>query len=217
MKRTDTPTPRPRRSATAKLAHDRKREQILQVAEDLFFRNGYAGATIADITERLGVTKPFVYYYFRNKYDIYETLVLQASLACLTTLDFDESDTRPAIAKLREGLGRFAEASILNFKSSVLHYREPHSLKPTMQRKVRQLARNFHDRMCALLEQGKRDGDLDYDDTKLTALAAGSVVGFLYSWYKPAGKLGPKEVAQKLTNIMLRTIGDRSLAAGSRS
>ena len=44
-----------------------KRERILLAAQALFHAQGYAHTTMAQIVGALGVTKPFVYYYFRNK------------------------------------------------------------------------------------------------------------------------------------------------------
>lgn len=186
--------------------HERKREQILQAAEALFFRKGYAGTTIADICERLGVTKPFLYYYFSNKNEIFETLCWRASHACLTALHF-EDDTRPAIDKLREGLHRFAAANVHFFKSGTFAYREAGALQPAFTRKLRSMARRFYDELRALLEQARADGELDFHDATLTGLAIGSVAGFMYTWYKPDGRLPPEEMVQELTGILLRIAG----------
>lgn len=186
--------------------HERKREQILQAAEDLFFRKGYAGTTIADICERLGVTKPFLYYYFSNKNEIFEMLSWRASHACLTALHFDD-DERPAIDKLREGLHRFAAANIHHFKSGTFAYREASALQPAFTRKLKAMARRFYDELCALLEQARADGELDFHDARLTGLAIGSIAGFMYTWYKPDGRLPPDRMVQELTGILLRIAG----------
>jgi AcrR family transcriptional regulator len=53
--------PAPGTSAETQSCID-KRERILAVAEDLFYRNGFAGTTLDMICAELGVTKPFVYY-----------------------------------------------------------------------------------------------------------------------------------------------------------
>jgi len=54
------------------------------------------------------------------------------------------------------------------------------------------------------------DGDLDFTETKITALAACSLPGFLYSWYRPDGRLSPEEVVIELTKLASRVIGLRS-------
>lgn len=195
------------RQSIADGVHDQKRERILDVARELFFRQGFAGTTMADIVEQLGVTKPFVYYYFPSKNDLFETLCWQASHACLTAMHFDEDDPRPAVEKLREGLHRFAAANIIHFKAGTFFYRESGVLRPPLQRKLRTLARRFYDELCGLLEQGQQDGELDFDNTKLTALAIGSIAGFMYTWYRPDGRIRPEDMVGQLQNILLKIAG----------
>src|ERR1700729_3624099 len=47
-----------------------KKERILEAATQLFLRNGYHGCTMDQIAAAIGVTKPFVYYQFRDKREI---------------------------------------------------------------------------------------------------------------------------------------------------
>ncbi|GAA4736333.1 TetR/AcrR family transcriptional regulator [Phytohabitans rumicis] len=54
---------------------DATRQQILAAARELFVERGYAGASIKDITERVGVTKGSLYYHFSSKEEILHALV----------------------------------------------------------------------------------------------------------------------------------------------
>ena len=54
-----------------------KREQILQAALDVFSTHGFRGATIDQIAEAAGMSKPNLLYYFRGKEDIHETLIVR--------------------------------------------------------------------------------------------------------------------------------------------
>ncbi|WP_134322019.1 TetR/AcrR family transcriptional regulator [Cumulibacter soli] len=47
-----------------------RHEQLLQAAEAVFARKGYADTTMADIAEAAGVTRPTVYAYFSSKDDV---------------------------------------------------------------------------------------------------------------------------------------------------
>lgn len=46
------------------------RDRALQVALGLFARQGYAGTSLREIAERLGVTKAALYFHFRSKEEI---------------------------------------------------------------------------------------------------------------------------------------------------
>jgi AcrR family transcriptional regulator len=56
-------------------AADDTRQRILDVAVDLFIEHGYAGTSVRDISERLGMTKGSLYYHFASKEDVLNALV----------------------------------------------------------------------------------------------------------------------------------------------
>jgi AcrR family transcriptional regulator len=50
-------------------------QRVLGVALELFSEHGFAGTSLQDIADRLGVTKAAVYYHFRSKDDLLLALV----------------------------------------------------------------------------------------------------------------------------------------------
>lgn len=50
------------------------REEILKVAANLFARRGYAGTSMAEIADAVGIRSPSMYYHFRDKSEILKTL-----------------------------------------------------------------------------------------------------------------------------------------------
>lgn len=53
-------------------------ERLRVSACSLFAEKGYAAATVREIIEGAGVTRPVLYYYFRNKEDLYLSLIREA-------------------------------------------------------------------------------------------------------------------------------------------
>ena len=51
------------------------RERILDTAEELFARYGYAATSITDIADKVGIRGPGVYKHYRNKLHIYECVL----------------------------------------------------------------------------------------------------------------------------------------------
>lgn len=54
-----------------------KKEALLKAALELFTRKGYAATSVREIVAAAGVTKPVLYYYFKNKEGIYLALMEQ--------------------------------------------------------------------------------------------------------------------------------------------
>jgi AcrR family transcriptional regulator len=197
------------RQKTVTAGTDAKRERILKVAERLFHAQGYADTTLEQIVRELGVTKPYVYYYFHNKQEIFEVLSWRPTVACFTALDFPAGDDRPAHLKVADGIERLIRATVEYHPSAFFAYRDPQAFRPEFAAAQKQIANHFYDKLCALMEQARREGTLDFRETKITALAACSLPGFLYSWYRPDGRLSPQEVVGELTALAWRVIGLR--------
>jgi AcrR family transcriptional regulator len=61
------------------------RRAILDIAQELFAAQGYAGTSVADITGRLGMSKAALYYHFSSKTEILRAL-LQEPIAAYARL-----------------------------------------------------------------------------------------------------------------------------------
>ena len=51
------------------------RQRLLDAAAELFNGKGYAATTVREIVKAAGVTKPVLYYYFKNKEGIFLELM----------------------------------------------------------------------------------------------------------------------------------------------
>lgn len=61
--------------SSLRLTADARRIQILDVAVDVFGQGGYYGASMNDIADAAGVTKPVLYQHFDSKSDLYRALI----------------------------------------------------------------------------------------------------------------------------------------------
>ncbi len=61
-------------------------DRLLDVAQDLFARQGYAGTSVSEIVAAAGVTQPMLYYYFANKQALFEALLDRAHTSFLAVL-----------------------------------------------------------------------------------------------------------------------------------
>jgi len=66
---------------------DDTRQRILAIARDLFVRQGYTGTTIADIASQLGATTAALYYHFKSKADILDSLLAEPLAAYIKLIE----------------------------------------------------------------------------------------------------------------------------------
>ncbi len=81
------------------------RQRLVVRATELFARKGYASTTVREIVQAAGVTKPALYYYFRNKEGIYLELMRGAWEKFDTLLD----SARKENGQVRERLLRLLD------------------------------------------------------------------------------------------------------------
>ena len=91
------------------------RDRLLAGAADLFTRKGYNGTTVREIVAFAGVTKPVLYYYFRNKEGIYIELIRAAFAKFDALLD----ETRKERGKSIERLLRFSDRVFALFMENI--------------------------------------------------------------------------------------------------
>ncbi len=58
-----------------RLPAQKRREQLLECAADLFARRGYARATTAELAKAAGVTEPIIYRHFKSKRELFIALI----------------------------------------------------------------------------------------------------------------------------------------------
>ena len=81
------------------------RENIMAVAEDLFYSKGYEATGVQEIVNRAGITKPTLYYYYGSKRGLLDALLNERTSALRQRfLDAREEDVR-----IQDRLHAFAE------------------------------------------------------------------------------------------------------------
>jgi AcrR family transcriptional regulator len=77
-----------------------RRPELLAAAQQLFFKHGYAGATVEHVARAAGLSKRTVYLYFKNKDELFLAVAEQGLLKLRTELEglsLDELSIKEAI------------------------------------------------------------------------------------------------------------------------
>lgn len=117
-------------------------ERILDAALEVFSAHGFRGATVDEIAERAGMSKPNLHYYFRRKKDLYLAVLSRTLEMWLKPLEDVAADGDP-----EQELRRYVETKIdmsrshpqesRLFANEILHGAP--MLRPLLEGRVRQL------------------------------------------------------------------------------
>jgi TetR/AcrR family transcriptional regulator, cholesterol catabolism regulator len=56
---------------------EEKKEKAIEKAREYFHEYGYRGASLSDLIAEIGISKPTFYNYFKNKEDLFSTVMLE--------------------------------------------------------------------------------------------------------------------------------------------
>jgi AcrR family transcriptional regulator len=186
-----------------------KRQVVLRTAARIYSRNGFHETTLADIADKLNVSKPALYYYFRSKDDI---LFECHRLAIEAIIDGDNPmpsrDEASGRERLEEFLRRYVRMVVDDF-GTCLVMTGTNALEPENRGQVVEGRRQIDSMLRELLEHGNADGTLACVDTKLAAMFIFGAMNWIPRWFHADGSLGLEEVADRLIEFVLNAIGPR--------
>jgi len=83
----------------------KRREQLLDVAAELFATQGYAGATTSQLAKAAGVTEPIIYRHFASKKDLFVALIERTGERTLAQWEEDVRGATDPAERLERVIG----------------------------------------------------------------------------------------------------------------
>lgn len=174
-----------------------KREAVLQAAAQAFSQNGYFRTSLDDIAERLGVTKPTLYYYAKNKEDLIAAVMERGLEQMLAKLPTDPHST--AYEQLRVFLRNYAQIASTDFGICLVQLHNS-DLSKTIGARVRTGKAAIDRRIRELLTNGIADGSIADCDVKLTGFMIAGAINGIGRWYREGTGLDASSVAEIYVN-----------------
>lgn len=184
-----------------------KRERILQEAVKLFYERGFTGTTLDDIAAALGVTKPFIYTYFKSKVELLAAISLPTIEMSVEAAELAMESTGSAAARLRRLVTEFTGVVMRRQANIAVYFREEMHLDPVARAEIDSRRKEFDRILSTLLREGVASGEFHIADVSLTALAIGGMISWTYTWFRPNGRLGVEELSGRMADIASQMVG----------
>lgn len=180
---------------------------MLDAAAAAFADSGYHGTSLDDIAERLGVTKPTIYYYARNKDDLVNAVAERGLSQILDAIDGD--DRAPALTQLRCLLRRYAEVATTDNGRCVVVMLSSR-INGVIRDDIRGHVSRIDRRIRELVHQGTADGSIAPCDPKLTSFMIAGALNEIGRWFDADGPLSAQIVAEKFVNQLTAGLAPRA-------
>ena len=182
-------------------ARDEKREAVLRTAVQLFLEQGYHRVTLNEVAERLNITKPALYNYFRSKDEIlFECWSMGAELVESVIVEINAGGGS-GLARLRRLIHAYAELMATDFGASLVRF-DLRDLADKNARVAWAAKRRIDATFRRYIAAGIADGSIKRRDPKLAAFAIAGSLNWIGHWYRRDGGLSPSEIADQFTNLL---------------
>jgi AcrR family transcriptional regulator len=186
---------------------EKRREQILRCARDVFAEKGYLAATVEDIVDRVQVARGTFYLYFADKRAIYEALVdrfFHDIDERVRRIDLELPET--PVEQLRENILRAVQLALDEPSMMKIVLYDATGLDPDFDVKLR----GFWNAVRALIELSLKDGQergmvRDGDRAVMAAMAMGAIKEVLLASVVH-GEV--ERTASDLTDEIMRFLGN---------
>lgn len=191
--------------ASRRIEHTEKKEAILIRAASLFNSKGYGATSVEDIADSLGVTKPVIYYYFKNKEDLLVGCIRKGLTELMKISDRMNDTERTGVESLHYYITSYAEIIMTEFGRCAALTTDD-LLSPQGLRRFKSLQRKIDDSLRAFVENARADGSAVVEDVWLTSFAFAGALNWTSHWYDPRGARTRSELAVQLADILIRSI-----------
>ncbi len=195
----------PLRPRTNRLPRKARREQLLAVALEVFVEQGYHAASMDEIADRAGVSKPVLYQHFPGKLDLYLALiessadtVVDGVRAALASTADNKRRVQATIARWYDYVSEESAAFRLVFESDLTN-------EPTVRQ---QIDRVLHESAALIAEVIQEDTGMPKAGSHLLAVSLVGMgqIGARY-WLDNNSTLSKDEAIQLASGLAWRGIG----------
>ena len=188
------------------------KKDIVQASGALFARHGFAGTSVVDIANSVGIKDASIYNHFKSKQEILHAFLVQILENLLEdcTNSLDKVQKRSA----KEQLTVFVKAHV-NFLVQNLEvtpmvdaytYRSVKVLSEEQSESLASYERKVFNLLKDVLSRGLDQGEFKIDDLTVTAFAILGSIEHLVYWYRPGGRLSKSALQDKLADFALISV-----------
>ncbi len=176
---------------------------IYTKARRMFSERGYFATTVRDIADEVGIKGASIYAHVTGKEELLWELVLNAAQTfrdrVFPILNSDASPER----KLRDAIIEHVTVIAENIESATIYFHEWKFLSPQRRRAVRDRRDAYERAFRDVLQEGIDRGVFTGLPAHHASLLLLSSLNGIYTWYRPSGKLKPRELGEKYADLFI--------------
>ncbi len=180
--------------------YDDQRDMILRHAAELFARRGYPATSMNEVAEACGLSKPTLYHYFRDKYNLL-VHIADGHVSRLQALVQEvQAQNLPPEPRLRALIHRFVKEYAEARHAHRVLTEDVRFLQPEDSERVLNKERAVVAAFADALAQMRPDTETAALTKALTMLLFG-MINWMFTWLRPDGELNYETMAPIVADL----------------
>lgn len=202
-----------KKSPERKQERELKREAVLAAAAHVFAENGYHRASLDEVARILNVTKPTLYYYFKNKEAmLFACIEHGLEMFRSEATSNSSSKTTNGLQRLTAYLKRYASVIESDFGRCTVRISDSELSEPSS-RKIRRIKSEIDRELRQLVADGQADGSIAPADPHITALALAGALNSIGLWRHQDAALPVEQTVDDYIGLLVNGLAPRKPAA----
>jgi AcrR family transcriptional regulator len=185
-----------------------RREEILAVAADLFWQNGYNATTMSELAAALGLRKASLYHHIEGK----ETLLYELSLDSVARItravqEVSEPDSDPT-SQLRTLVKAHLVTALSDRSKHATMLTELRSLTTNERSRISELRDAYDQLVEQVIRDGQRSGAFRTDiPPQLLRLALLNMLNWTIFWFRADGQTSMEQLGDIFATLFIEGAG----------
>jgi len=180
---------------------------VLKAAIKVFWRNGYADASVQDLADEVGVLKGSLYYYIDSKEDLLMRVFDLAHEQATQIMDHAARLDVPPLERIRAYFERHVRWYLDNPEHAGIIFREWRSLTGERYETVRRRRKGYEKFIEGMIDDCRATGDLaPHVDARHLLFFILSATNAAPDWYRHDGADEPAEIAAAYADLTVGTL-----------
>jgi AcrR family transcriptional regulator len=176
---------------------------ILTAACDLFAKQGYMRASIAELADACKLSRGALYHYFESKEAILFAILDAHVRQMIADVEVGMSGQSTTLDRFRAAIRAIVELNARSSNEQRLILNDLSFLAEAEQQAIKTLERQLVDAISDLLIRLDTEGKIVKRSKKVYTMMLFGMLNFSHTWYDPKGDIEPQEFADLVVDLFL--------------